>query len=77
MTTNRMTTRQAFEDLIAHRAWWKGIYPDRNAAVQLKFSHKKGLVNESFMEEILKKANYKIVQEKLWMKQGKAQLINI
>lgn len=68
MKDNQMTTRQAFENLIAHRAWWKGIYPDRNAAVQLKFSHKKGLIKESFMEEILKKADYKIVQDKMWIK---------
>jgi hypothetical protein len=63
-----MTTREAFEDLLNHRAWWKGIYRNKDAGASLKHQHLKGLVKETFMEEILIKAGYPVLQEKIWGK---------
>lgn len=61
-----MTTREAFEQLIRQRAWYVDLGITESIATNLKTNFKNGKVTLDKMEEILQKAGFKVVQEKLW-----------
>lgn len=61
-----MTTKEAFEQLISKRAWYKGFDITPNTASSLKHNHRKGLVTIEKMEEILLKTGHVVAVEKQW-----------
>lgn len=63
-----MTTREAFEQLIARRAWYKDLDITVSSAWSIKNNFKKGLVTIDKMEEVLMKAGFTVKQDKLWQK---------
>lgn len=63
-----MTTREAFEQLIRQRAWYKDLEISEPAAGALKDNFKKGKITIDKMEEVLVKAGFTVKQEKLWQK---------
>lgn len=63
-----MTTKEAFEQLIARRAWHKDLDITDSSAWSIKNNFKKGLVTIDKMEEVLMKAGFTVKQEKLWEK---------
>lgn len=63
-----MKTREAFEQLIMHRGWHKDLDITDATAWSLKHNFKNGTITIDKMEEILNKAGFKIIQEKLWAK---------
>lgn len=63
-----MTTREAFEQLTKQRGWYKELGIPEGTASALKNHYKTGKISLDKMEEILEKAGFKVVQEKLWEK---------
>lgn len=63
-----MTTKEAFEQLIHTRAWYKDLGISEPAAGALKNNFAKGKVTIDKMEEVLLKAGFTVKQEKLWQK---------
>lgn len=63
-----MTTKEAFEELINQRAWYKDLGIPETTATNLKYNFGLGKVSIEKMEEILEKAGYKVVHEKVWSK---------
>lgn len=62
-----MTTKEAFGQLISKRGWYKELGINAGTANSWANYYRKGsyLSNEK-MEEILKKAGYKVMSEKQW-----------
>ncbi|MBC8053747.1 MAG: hypothetical protein H7Y13_11850 [Sphingobacteriaceae bacterium] len=64
-----MTTKEAFEELISQRAWYKDLGLSEKAASSLKTNFKEGKVSTDKMEEVLEKSGfYSVVVEKHWTK---------
>ncbi|HEY0056279.1 MAG TPA: hypothetical protein VGB63_13060 [Pedobacter sp.] len=64
-----MTTKEAFEELISQRAWYKDLGLSEKAASSLKTNFKAGKVSIEKMEELLEKSGfYSVVVEKHWTK---------
>ena len=61
-----MKTREAFEQLIMHRGWHKELDISDSTAWSLKHNFNKGTITIDKMEEVLTKAGYIVIQEKLW-----------
>lgn len=61
-----MTTKEAFEQLISKRAWYKGLGFERVQASSLKRRFHNNELSIEKIEEILTAAGYKVVQEKKW-----------
>jgi hypothetical protein len=62
------TTKEVLQELISRRGWWKeiGLTEDQGNNYRTRF--KSGKMTIDKMEEILTKADYKVVQDKLWSK---------
>jgi uncharacterized lipoprotein YehR (DUF1307 family) len=61
------TTREAFEKLISERNWHtkiEGLKPETGRT--LKNSFKTGKITIDKMEDLLTKAGFTVIQEKLW-----------
>jgi hypothetical protein len=65
------TTKEAFEELVSRRNWWKNVLPNSNNASVYKRRLKAGILTESTMEKLLKKAGYES-NEKIWLKKNKS-----
>jgi hypothetical protein len=62
-----MTTKEAFKDLISKRKWYADLGLSETAAWSLAKRINDGKdVSLDKMEELLEKAGYKVIQEKLW-----------
>lgn len=63
----QLTTREAFAELISRRAWYKplGITEGTASSVANRFREGKGVTIDK-MEELLERAGFIVVQEKLW-----------
>lgn len=62
-----MTTREAFKKLISERNWHtkiEGLKPETGRSLKKSFNDGKITIDK--MEEVLSKAGYEVVQEKLW-----------
>jgi hypothetical protein len=61
-----MTTQEAFKDLLQQKQWYSlvGIKPNHSHVYRKRFE--KGELTINKMEQILTKANYKPIQEKIW-----------
>jgi len=63
-----MTTREAFAQLVERRGWHKNLGISDNAAWSAKNHFQKGNITIDKMEELLEKAGFTVLQEKLWKK---------
>lgn len=63
-----MTKREAFENLTKERGWYKDLDIPEKTANSAKVAFRNGKLSSDKIDEILKKAGYKIVQEELWNK---------
>ena len=61
-----MNKREAFVNLTKERAWYKDLGITEKAASAAKLAFKNGTLSSDKIDEILRKAGYKIVQEELW-----------
>lgn len=66
-----MTTKEAFTQLISKRGWYKDLgikEGTANSMVAYFKGTRAGRISEEKIEEVLQKAGYKVVQEKMWGK---------
>jgi len=61
-----MTTIEAFENLISKKGWYSTLGIPDNTARSYSKRYKDGKLPIEKIEEILGKAGYKVVQEKIW-----------
>lgn len=61
-----MTTREAFQQLISQRAWYKPFGITDVAAWTYANRFRSGKLTTDKMEEVLLKCGYKVVSEKVW-----------
>jgi len=63
-----MTTKEAFQQLIRQRAWYKTFGITEPAASNYANRFRSGKLPTDKMEEVLLKCGYKVVSEKQWKK---------
>lgn len=63
-----MNTKEAFEQLISQRGWYKDLGLPEGTGSSVKTYYKKGKITLDRMEYLLKKAGYTVMQEKSWDK---------
>lgn len=62
-----MTTKEAFSQLISRRGWYKNLgIPEPSASTMAKRFRDGSSISMDKIEEVLQKAGYHIVQERLW-----------
>jgi len=63
-----MTTKEAFQQLISQRAWYKPYGITEPAAWTYANRFRSGKLPTDKIEEVLSKCGYKVVSEKAWVK---------
>lgn len=63
-----MTTKEAFQQLIAQRAWYRPFGITEPAASTYAKRFRAGKLPTDKLEEVLLKCGYKVVREKTWKK---------